>query len=422
MKRRDFLQSSAGMLSLGSIPDLGSLHDSVTDKLKSMSASTEKHFDVIVLGVGSMGSATCFQLAKQGVKVLGLEQFDIPHELGSHAGQSRIIRKAYFEHPDYVPLLVKAYENWKELENAAGSQVYFKTGLLYAGKKDNALMKGVRESAELYKVKVDDFSVAEAKKKHSQFDLPVDYDVLFEPDAGFVTPERAILLFTEQAIKKGAVIRTKEKIKEWKKAGNEILVKTQTDTYTCKKLVISAGPWAGKMIPGLESKLTITRQMIAWVNPKNWKLFELGNFPCWIIADDAKPGAYYGFPIVPVGKLGGPIGLKLAHHYQGTITDPDAVNRAPAAEDEANLVYALNKFFPEGYSSTLVMKTCLYTNTPDENFILDFLPGYDNVIIATGFSGHGFKFASVVGEIMADLSLHGKTSLPIGFLNAKRYA
>ena len=386
-----------------------------------MYTSVQKHFDVIVLGVGSMGSATCYQLAKRGVKVLGLEQFDIPHELGSHAGQSRIIRKAYFEHPDYVPLLVKAYENWAALEDATGSQVYFKTGLLYAGRKEGVLIKGVRESAEKFKVRVDDLSAEVTKEKFSQFNIPEGNDVLFEPDAGFVTPERAILLFTEQAIKHGAVIRTKEKIFEWKKIAKHIEVKTNSGDYTCEKLVITAGPWAGQMIPGIGSKLTITRQMIAWVSPADWKPFELGNFPCWLIEDENRNGAYYGFPVLPVGKFGGPIGLKLAHHYPGEVTDPDMVNRVPNEEDEANLIYALNKFLPGGYSSTLAMKTCMYTNTPDENFILDLLPGYDDVFIATGFSGHGFKFASVVGEIMADLAMYGKTSLPIEFLNAKRY-
>ena len=386
-----------------------------------MTALADKHFDVIVLGVGSMGSATCYQLAKRGIKVLGLEQFDIPHELGSHAGQSRIIRKAYFEHPDYVPLLVRAYENWKELEDKTGSQVYFKTGLLYAGKKDGVLIKGVLESASIFNIRVDKLSGDDAKEKYSQFDIPEDYEILFEPDAGFVTPERAILLFTELAIRHGAVIRTKEKISEWKKSDDHIEVITNSGTYTCKKLVITAGPWAGQMIPGIGSKLKITRQMIAWVNPANWKSFELGNFPCWLIEDEARPGAYYGFPVLPVGKFGGPIGLKLAHHYPGDLTDPDGVDRVPNEEDEANLVYALNKFLPGGYASTLTMKTCMYTNTPDENFILDLMPGYDDVVIATGFSGHGFKFASVVGEIMADLAMYGKTSLPIGFLNAKRY-
>jgi sarcosine oxidase len=386
-----------------------------------MNSSTEKHFDVIVIGVGSMGSSTCFQLAKRGVKVLGLEQFDIPHELGSHAGQSRIIRKAYFEHPDYVPLLVRAYENWAALEHATGSQVYFKTGLLYAGRKEGVLINGVRESAEKFNIRVDDLSAEEAKEKFSQFNIPEDNDILFEPDAGFVTPERAMLLFTEQAIQHGAVIRTKEKIFEWKKSGEQIEVKTNSGTYTCEKLVITAGPWAGQMIPGIGSKLSITRQMIAWVSPANWKPFELGNFPCWLIEDEDRHGAYYGFPVLPVGKFGGPIGLKLAHHYPGELTDPDMVNRTPNEEDEANLIYALNKFLPGGYVSTLAMKTCMYTNTPDENFILDLLPGFDDVFIATGFSGHGFKFASVVGEIMADLAIYGKTSLPIEFLNAKRF-
>jgi sarcosine oxidase len=341
--------------------------------------------------------------------------------MGSHAGQSRIIRKAYFEHPDYVPLLIRAYRNWEELENATGSQVFFRTGLLYAGHKDHVLMKGIRQSSSIYRIRVDELSADEVKKQYSQFRLPTGYDILYEPDAGFVTPERAILLFTEQAIKNGVVIRTKEKVIEWKKTAHNITVLTDKDTYTCQKLVITAGPWAGKIIPDLQSKLRVTRQMIAWVSPKNWESFEMGNFPCWMIADDSNPGEYYGFPILPVGKLGGPIGLKLAFHFPGAVTDSDKVNRVPDAEDEARLVYALNKFIPEGYSSTLVMKTCMYTNTPDENFILDFLPGYDDVVIATGFSGHGFKFASVVGEIMSDLALKGRTSLPIGFLNAKRY-
>jgi sarcosine oxidase len=386
-----------------------------------MTASPQKHFDVIVIGVGSMGSATCYQLAKRGAKVLGLEQFDIPHELGSHAGQSRIIRKAYFEHPDYVPLLVRAYENWKELENETGSQIYYDTGLLYAGRKDGILIRGVLESAEKFNVKVDRLSINDAKEKFRQFSIPAEYDILFEPDAGFVTPERAILLFTERAIRHGAVIRTKEKISGWKKSGNHIEVKTNSGTYSCKKLIITAGPWAGQMIPGIGSKLKITRQMIAWVSPANWKPFELGNFPCWLIEDESKPGAYYGFPILPVGKFGGPIGLKLAYHYPGEVTDPDMVNRIPNEGDEANLIYALNKFLPGGYASTLSIKTCLYTNTPDEDFILDLLPGFEDVVIATGFSGHGFKFVPVVGEIMADLAMYGKTSLPIGFLNAKRY-
>jgi sarcosine oxidase len=380
------------------------------------------NFDVIVLGIGSMGSSTCYYLASRGHRVLGLEQFDIPHDQGAHAGQSRIIRKAYFEHPDYVPLLERAYENWKEIEHKTGSQIYFPTGLLYAGKPNDVLIKGVRESAEKYKVKVESLSKAQAKDRFPQFQIPEGYEVLFEPDAGFVTPERAVLLYVEQAIQAGAHIHTKEKAISWRKEGEIITVTTNKETYTCKKLIITAGPWAGQLIPGFSKQLKVTRQVIAWVNPKERQPFELGQFPCWLIDDHTQDGMYYGFPMLPVGKFGAPIGLKVALHYPGQVSDPDAVNRIPSIDDEAMLIDAINKYLPQGYQSTHVLKTCLYTNTPDENFVLDFLPGYDRqVAIAAGFSGHGFKFVSVVGEIMADLAQQGKTDLPIAFLNASRF-
>ena len=421
MQRREFLNTSMGLSVVASLKPLNNLYTSVNHQLDTQ-ADSNQNFDIIVLGVGSMGAATCYQLAKQGHKVLGLEQFDIPHELGSHGGQSRLIRKAYFELPDYVPLLERAYQNWKELETKTGAQVYVKTGLVYFGKPSDALMKGVHESANKYKVEVNSMSVAETTKKYPQFILPANYERLEEPDAGFVTPERSILLFTEQALQNGAVIHTKEKVVEWKRSNGTLSVKTNKATYTCKKLVITAGPWAGKMIPGFATNLKVTRQIIAWMNPKKREDFELGQFPCWILNDEAGPGSYYGFPILPVGKFGGPVGLKLAYHFPGVVSDPDTINRITTAEDESKLIYALNKFIPNGYASTHVMKTCMYTNTPDENFVIDFLPGYDkDVAIATGFSGHGFKFASVVGEIMANLATKGSTNLPIGFLNAGRF-
>jgi sarcosine oxidase len=380
-----------------------------------------RNFDVIVLGVGSMGSSTCYYLASRGYRVLGLEQFDIPHDQGSHAGQSRIIRKAYFEHPDYVPLLERAYENWKEIEKKTGFQIYFPTGLLYAGKPNDVLIRGVRESASKYKIKVESLSDSEAKGRFPQFQIPEGYDVLFEPDAGFVTPERAVLLYVDQAIQAGAHIHTKEKVISWRKEGENITVITNKETYTCRKLVITAGPWAGNMIPGFSNHLNVTRQVIAWVNPKERKSFELGQFPCWLIDDHTQHGMYYGFPILPVDKFGAPIGLKVALHYPGQTSNPDTVNRVLSKEDESDLVKAIDTFLPQGYSSTHVLKTCLYTNTADENFVLDFLPGYDQqVAIAAGFSGHGFKFVSVVGEIMADLAIKGKSELPIGFLKAQR--
>lgn len=381
-------------------------------------------FDVIVIGVGSMGSSACYFLSRRGCNVLGIEQFDITHDHGSHSGQSRIIRKAYFEHPDYVPLLNRAYENWKALEELTGSQVFYPTGLIYFGKKnDSSIIKGIKESASLYNIPVDTLDLFLTQQRFPQFRLPPGFEALFEPDAGFITPEKAILLYTEQAIKKGAIIHVKEKVLEWKREGNIIILKTDKKTYRSNKLIITAGPWAGKMIPQLAHTMKITRQLVAWVNPKKPEDFTLNKFPCWMIDDDEKPGMYYGFPELPVTKFGEPNGLKLAYHYPGRESDPDNVDRRTTNEDEDIFGFALEKYFPECFGSVLSTKTCLYSNTADENFIIDFLPGYEKqVAIACGFSGHGFKFVSVVGEILAELILEGRTQQPIDFLNAKRFS
>lgn len=417
MKRRDFIVKSAGVTAASL--SYTSLYSQINKQIES--ASVDVNYDVIVLGVGSMGSATCYQLAKQGYKVLGLEQFDIPHELGSHAGQSRIIRKAYGEASDYVPLLERAYENWKTLEDETGSQVYQRTGLVYFGATDDSFLNTVKQSSAEYKIPVNTLSVAECDQKYPQFKLPKNFQRLEEPDAGLLTPERSILLFVQQALHHGAIIRTKEKVLDWASKDGTVTVKTDKGTYTAAKLVITAGAWAGKMIPGFTPKLKVTRQALAWVQPKKWDQFSLGEFPCWNVVD--KGHFFYGFPILLAGQFGGPLGLKLALHYPGgDVTDPDMVNRNMKETDEKVLVDFLNEFMPEAYQSTLTMKTCLYTNTPDENFILDFLPGYDtSVVIAAGFSGHGFKFTSVIGEILADLVIKESTSLPIAFLNAQRF-
>jgi sarcosine oxidase len=384
---------------------------------------TNTSFDVIVIGVGSMGSSACYFLSRRGYKILGLEQFDITHEQGAHTGQSRIIRKAYFEDPRYVPLLKQAYKNWKDLEDETGTQLYYRKGLVYFGKPDKLEIKNIHQSASLYDIPLENLDSFSTHQRFPQFKLPANFETLFEPDAGFIPPEKAILLYTEEAIKKGAEIHTREKVLEWKKEGGSIVVMTDKKTYHCNKLIITAGPWAAKMIPGLADKIRITRQFIAWIKPKKWEDFTLNNFPCWMIADDERPGMYYGFPALPVSIFGEPQGLKLAHHYPGTATDPDHVNRQTTKDEEENLEYALNKYLPGCFDSVISAKTCLYANTPDENFIIDHLPGYENqVAIACGFSGHGFKFVSVVGEILTELIADGITKQPIEFLNAKRFA
>jgi sarcosine oxidase len=368
-----------------------------------------------------MGSSTCYFLAKRGYKTLGIEQFDIPHENGSHTGQSRIIRKAYFEHPDYVPLLNSAYKNWAEFEEETGTKLYYQTGLVYFGRPGTEMMSGVRRSASLYDIPLEKLDPSSASKRFHQFRIPAGFEILFEPGAGFITPEKAISLYKEQAIKRGAEIHTNEKVIEWKKEGSGMVVITDKHSYRCHKLVITAGAWSGKMIPSFEDKIKVTRQFIGWIKPKKEKDFTLDNFPCWMIADDERPGCYYGFPVLPVSAFGQPPGLKLAWHYPGSIADPDNVNRQTIAADLKDIEYVLNKYLPGSFESMLSARTCLYGNSPDENFIIDKLPGYEEVMIACGFSGHGFKFVSVIGEVLADLAIGGSTKHPITFLSAKRF-
>lgn len=379
-------------------------------------------FDVIVIGVGSMGAPTCYYLAKRGYKVLGIEQFDITHELGSHGGQSRIIRKAYFEHPAYVPLLNRAYENWKQLEQETGEQVYYQTGVAYFGRPEQEIVRGVKLSASLYNIPVEEVDTISSRKRFNRFHVPDSFETLYEPEAGFIVPEKAIKLYAGQAVKHGCTIHVKEKANTWRKEGSSIIVNTNADCYRCSKLIITAGAWSGNLVPGIAGKLKITRQFVAWVKPKNWDDFLLNNFPCWLIDDDERPGCYYGFPALPADVFGEPHGLKIACHYPGSVTDADAVDRQTGEGDIEDIRYALDKYLPGTFEAMITAKTCLYATLPDENFIIDKLPGFESrVIVACGFSGHGFKFASVVGEVLADLAIDGSTKLPIEFLNIKRF-
>ena len=396
------------------------LHDKVQHKI-AQSSTEDRNFETIVVGVGSMGAPTCYNLAKKGFKVLGLEQFDIPHQLGSHTGQSRLIRKAYFEHSDYVPLLKKAYDKWNDIESESGIQLYFPTGLIYFGKSEHLIINGIRQSAEKYDLSLHTLKKEAVKKRFPQFQVPDYYESIFEPEAGFISAEKAILVYTEQAIKHGAQIQTKEQVLSWKQVGPTIEVQTNKNIYQCQKLILTVGAWAGQLAPNHNHHLNVTRQVIAWFSPKRWEDFALGKFPCWFFAEPSGKGGFYGFPILSSSVFGAPLGLKFAYHYPGNSTHPDTVNREVSKEEIQYLLDFLQSILPSGYSSSpITTKTCFYTNSPDDHFILDFDPSNENVILATGFSGHGFKFASVIGAIIADLAINGSTDQPIGFLNAKR--
>ena len=378
-------------------------------------------FDAIVAGAGSMGAAASFYLAKAGYKVLAIDKSEhVPHENGSHGGQSRIIRKAYFEDPAYIPLLNRAYQNWKSLETETGEQVYYPCGLIYKGPVTHPLIQAVKEAAQTYHI---DLQPVTDPNHLAVFNLESDDEIFLEPDAGFLLPEKCIRLFLQQALKQSARLHTGETLLQWQRAGELIRVETTKSVYHTRKLIITAGAWIGELIASLRPILKVTRQLIVWVQPDEPNHYLPHRFPCWLATGDQMAGAWYGFPYLSGEAFPGPAGMKLALHLPAQETSPDKLNRMISETEIRELLEEAKKYFiPAGFSM-VEAKTCLYTSTPDEHFIMDHLPGFDgDVTIGSVCSGHGFKFASAAGEILAELAMEGQTSSPIEFLRLNRFA
>jgi sarcosine oxidase len=327
-----------------------------------------------------------------------------------------MIRMAYYEHPDYVPLLRRAYERWEQLEKLTGEELLYITGGLYMGPRESEIISGSLNAAQKYNVAHEVIEHGALKQRYPQFELPADHVGMLEPRAGFLVPERVIAACVEDALASGAEIPGQEAVQEWGTSLDSMTVKTNRGEYTCDKIIVCGGAWSGKLLRDLGVELVVTRQVLGWVWPKQPALFELGTLPVWAI--DAPGGSiWYGFPMI----AGSP-GFKLALHARGSATDPDRVNRELAPADEGTFRDCLRRRIPRADGPVLSMRTCLYTNSPDSHFIIDHHPKLPRVILACGFSGHGFKFASVVGEILADYATRGKTDLPAQFLGLSRFA
>ena len=382
-----------------------------------MSQEANRHFDVIVAGVGTMGAAACYHLAKRGISVLGLEQFDIPHQRGSHHGHSRMIRQSYFEHPDYVPLLRRAYELWDELESESGMEVIELTGGLYLGPPEATILRGSRLAAETHGLPHERLDRVALTERFPVFRLPDHFEGFYEERAGYVVPERAMEAHAILARKKGAVLREREGLVEWKIEGEGVCVRTEKGEYTADRLVLTAGAWTSRILDSLAIDLVTTRQLLAWFRPQETHPFERDHFPCWFIENDS-PYGHYGFPLQKEQA-----GVKIALHRPGEPIDPDELptfDAVPAEEEIAFLRETLEQFLPDAAGPLLATRTCLYTNSPDGHFLIDRHPEVPAVTLACGFSGHGFKFATVMGEVLADLASSGKTDHPIDFLKLNR--
>ena len=379
----------------------------------------DERFDVIVIGVGGMGSAACYHLARRGVRVLGLEQFNIPHENGSSHGHTRMIRTAYYEHPDYVPLLRRSFQLWKQLEDEALTKILHVTGGLYLGKSDGQVIAGSLRSCETHGLSYEILQRHELASQYPQFHVPDDFVGLYEYQAGFLVPELAVSAHVDLAMRYGAEIHGNEPLLSWTSDGAGVTVTTTKQTYAADKLIFTAGAWTMKIIRDLGVPLIVTRQVMGWVQPNRRDYFQLGVLPVWAIdppLNDAPGTLYYGFPLLPDHP-----GLKIAHHAPGPVADPETLDRTPRREDEQSFRPPLQKFLPDADGPLLSMKICMYTNSPDHHFIVDRHPRFERVSLACGFSGHGFKFCPVIGQSLADLAMYDRSDLPIGFLSLTRF-
>jgi sarcosine oxidase len=378
----------------------------------------EGAFDVIVVGLGAMGSSTSYHLAKRGAKILGLEAFTPAHEKGSSHGESRIIRQAYFEDPAYVPLVLRAYELWDQLEAESNEDLLNITGGVAIGPLQGGLITGCLKSAERYGLEHDLFDANEMNRRFPQFALAEDEVAFYEQKAGYLRPEECIRQHLRLASKRGADLRFKERVLSWtaSESGDGVSVVTEKETYQAKSLVISVGPWTNEFVGSLPVSLTVSRRVMFWLNPTTQhSAFDKRVFPIFIWEPEQGP-LFYGCP--RTSEAGDP---KVGIHSGDEDCTPSTIDRSIHPRDIAAIRSAIKFRIPALNGEVSHAAICMYTMTPDKHFIIDAHPWHPQVSIAAGFSGHGFKFSSVVGEILSDLAMTRNTSSDIALFSGSRF-
>jgi len=374
-------------------------------------------FDVIVIGLGGMGSAAACHLAARGKRVLGLEQFGVAHDRGSSHGESRVIRQAYFEDEAYVPLLLRAYELWEQLERDSGMELLTITGGLMIGSPESSVVRGSLDSARMHGLAHEMLDAKELRRRYPPLRPQPGVVALFETMAGVLHPEQCIRAHLKRAETMGATLHFAEEVVTWRASAGGVSVTTTRATYEADRLILAAGPWMPQLLADLGLPLTIERNVLYWFDPIGGiEPFRADRFPIYIW--EIETGAhFYGFPAVETG----PGGVKAAFFYRGAQCTPDTIDRQVSDHEVAAIRDVLRDRIPALNAPLLATATCMYTTTPDHNFIVGLHPGHDNVVIASPCSGHGYKFASVIGEILADLATGGATRLEIGMFDARRF-
>ncbi|MGQ0648795.1 MAG: N-methyl-L-tryptophan oxidase [Gemmatimonadaceae bacterium] len=372
-------------------------------------------FDVVVVGVGAMGSAILFELSRRGLRVLGIDRYAPPHFHGSSHGRTRLIREAYYEDPLYVPLVRRAYDRWHALaREAGGDSLVTRTGSLMIGAPDSELVRGTLRSAEEHAVP---HQLLSADRLHQLFPAfaPLDEMVgVHEPGSSLLDPERIIALHLELAARAGAQLGFGERVSDWQLEEGGVQVRTDRGTYLARYIVLAAGAWAASLVPSLALPLEVERQVQCWWEPIRWpELHRIDRMPVsmWELGNGK---VFYTMPDTGAG-------VKIGWHHNGRPVDPDGVDRELSGAEGSAIADLLRRFLPNAKGRRLAHEVCLYTNTPDRHFIVDRHPEDERVLIVSACSGHGFKFASVIGEIVADLLTQGGCAFDLGAFRASRF-
>jgi sarcosine oxidase len=372
-------------------------------------------FDVIVVGMGGVGSATLYQLARRGVKALAIDPFPIAHDRGSSHGQSRIIRQAYFEHPDYVPLVLAAYRGWAELEARRRRKLLHQVGLLQVGPPTGEVIAGVLASARRHRLPIEEVAPEAIASRWPGLAAPDRSHLgVFEPAAGYLEVENCVRAYVEEALMLGAAALTGESVLSWHATSSEVRVVTESSRFSASRLIITAGAWAAQLLTDLRVPLTVLRKPLFWYRPQGLQYEVQRGCPCFLYETAA--GEFYGVPNLE------PWGVKVAEHTGGDrVDDPLLVDRDLRAVDHLRVDAFVREHLPHLQGPPSHHAVCLYTVSPDRHFVIDRHPAHGNVCYAAGLSGHGFKFAPALGQALADLALDGATELPIRFLAAERF-
>ena len=370
-------------------------------------------YDVIVIGLGGIGSGAAYWLARSGASVLGLEQFELGHARGESHDHSRIIRLSYHA-PEYVRLAKEAYGAWAALEEESGTQIVYKTGGLDIGPRGGAIsLDGYADAMRACGVAFEHLDAAEIRRRFPAFAIADDVHALFQSETGIVAAERATHTHQRLAREHGAILRDRANIRSVQARDGEAVVETEDARYSARELVIAAGPWTQSLLAqhfDLRLPLEVTKEQAMYFKPPDLQPFELGRFPVWIWMDDP---SFYGFPVF------GEHAVKVTQDAGGRPVDPDTRTFEADSEITARVRGFLSEHLPSVLGPEHLVKTCLYTLTPDRDFIIDALPDRPNVHVAVG-AGHAFKFASCIGRILADLALDGRTAAPIGLFAVDR--